>query len=547
MLKQSIRWRLALSFAGLALLVTLALGAVLLGILRNYYGQQELRYLEDNAVAVSAFVADMLRQNPSPDTLQAQVEGLTFLAESRVRLLDTQNNEIADSGSPLEDRMFMVSFNEQGDQIIRMQSIETPPPELSDVIPFTRTIAMGEDVGGGTTEGTMLVAAVASDIPTSTLLFTGTDLSPQIPGMEAVPAVRTIYGVALERDENTAGARSPVKMTQPVQAAGGELWGYLELSEGPAYGTQIVRSAAIAWGIAGALAVLLAATVGWLMSRNLSAPLLALTATTARMAAGDLSTRAPATDRADEFGALARAFNQMADRVEETVTTLREFVSDAAHELHTPLTALHTNLELAGDSDAVRRAQGQVARLEALSEGLLDLSRIEAGAPTFAPVDVVALVQETVEIYASQAEQSNLTFTSTMPDGPAWVQGDAAHLRRALTNLLDNALKFTPAGGAVRGAVAGDPQSVAIHIEDTGIGIPEADLPHLFNRFHRGRNTAEYPGSGLGLAIVKAIAEEHHGQIEVNTAETGAHFTLRLPLIERGFTGGIPRLCPPPL
>ena len=121
--------------------------------------------------------------------------------------------------------------------------------------------------------------------------------------------------------------------------------GYVELSEGPAIGREILTSVAWGWAGSSAVAVLIAAGVGWLISRRLSIPLLALTGATSRMAEGELSTRAQVV-RKDELGQLATSFNEMAARVENTVVTLRRFVADAAHELHTPLTALRTNLDL---------------------------------------------------------------------------------------------------------------------------------------------------------------------------------------------------------
>jgi signal transduction histidine kinase len=108
------------------------------------------------------------------------------------------------------------------------------------------------------------------------------------------------------------------------------------------------------------------------------------------------------------------------------------------------------------------------------------------------------------------------------------VWGDEARLRRALDNLLDNAIKFTPEGGAVSVRLYQEGKWVEVAVEDTGIGIPEDDLPHLFSRFHRGRNTITYPGNGLGLAIVKAIAEAHKGQVTAENTGQGARFALRL-------------------
>jgi two-component system sensor histidine kinase BaeS len=527
MVKRSIRWRLALSFAGLALLVTLALGALLLGILRDYYGQQEQHYLMNNAIAIGGLLADIVLQNPSPAALQTQLEGLTFLSQSRIRLLDPDHNVLADSGPFTNINVLIVSAGDVGDQTLIYQLLDEPPSESENVSPRRFEVLMGGQTVIGVASSVM-TSETPSTVQVAKLVLS--DTAPLSDTMGTVSVAQTFYGFGLGADTSSLGSHSKTTFSQPIWQADGTLWGYVELSEGPAYGTQIVNNTMVAWGIAGALAVLMAAIVGWMMSRNLSAPLSALTTATTQMAAGDLSTRAPATARADEFGSLSRAFNQMADRVEETVFTLREFVSDAAHELHTPLTALHTNLELAGDTDVVVRARAQVTRLETLTEGLLDLSRIEAGTQTFSPVDMVVLAREMAELYASQAEQTDVAFTVDIGVASALVPGDETQLRRVLLNLLDNALKFTPAGGAVHFILTVVEHAIVICVADTGIGIPPEDLPHLFNRFHRGRNTAHYPGSGLGLAIVRAIVERHGGQVQAENSTDGACFTVRLPM-----------------
>jgi signal transduction histidine kinase len=227
---------------------------------------------------------------------------------------------------------------------------------------------------------------------------------------------------------------------------------------------------------------------------------------------------------------LAHAFDEMARRVEETVETLRRFASDAAHELHTPLTALHTNLELmAGDETAapadaewrkyLNRAQVQLTRLETLTSDLLDLSRLDAGRggveTEWQPVRLGALLREAGQRFASRAEQAGLTLALDVSPASTIVSGQAIQLRRMLDNLIDNALKFTPVGGQVTVGLQRTVEDTHIRlwVEDTGIGVPVEDRPHLFERFHRARNAAGYAGSGLGLAIVKAIVDRHQGQV----------------------------------
>jgi len=354
---------------------------------------------------------------------------------------------------------------------------------------------------------------------------------------QALPAVGTLYGYGLTAETPVDGPRSDQAVRATVRDASGGVLGYVDLSEGPAYGSEIVSRVALSWAVAGIVAVILAAVAGWWISRRITEPLTDLAGVTARMAAGDLAARAD-TARRDELGALARSYNEMAERVEGMVGALRRFVADAAHELHTPLTALRTNLELAEGAedpaarhDYLTQTQAQVARLERLSGGLLDLSRLESGAAhaDHAPLDLAALVREQCERYASQAEQAGLAFVLETPATPLMVSGNTTQLLRTLDNLVDNAVKFTPEGGRMsiilRAAGGGQAE---LCVADSGIGIPAEDLPDLFTRFHRGRNAGSYAGNGLGLAIVRAIVEAHGGTVSAERLDRGTRLKLRL-------------------
>jgi signal transduction histidine kinase len=351
-----------------------------------------------------------------------------------------------------------------------------------------------------------------------------------------MPVARTLYGFNLGPEADDA--RSDQGMIVAVFAPDDmRVLGYVELTDVPTYGREIVTRAALAWVLASAVATLLAAGAGWLASRRITAPLRELTEVTAHMAAGNLATRAEVR-RQDEIGILARSFNEMAGRIEAMVHTLRRFVADAAHELNTPLTALQINLDLALEApsadqraDFLTLARSDAKRLEALSNDLLDLSRVES-APAEGQserVDLVTLIRELGEPYTSQAEQAGLTFELNLPVDSAAVRGERAQLRRALGNLLDNAIKFTPAGGTVGLHLACDDGWVRIAVTDTGIGIPAEELPRLFSRFHRGRNATAYPGSGLGLAIVNAIVARHGGQVGAQSTAAGSCFVIRWP------------------
>ncbi len=131
------------------------------------------------------------------------------------------------------------------------------------------------------------------------------------------------------------------------------------------------------------------------------------------------------------------------------------------------------------------------------------------------------MLGDLAEPYASRAEQGELSFNLEIVNDPAIINGDAAQLGILVQNLLDNAIKFTPAGGQINLNLSTSDEAVRLSVADTGIGIPEDDLPQLFSRFHRGRNASAYPGSGLGLAIAKVIIDQHGASIAVESSNTG--------------------------
>jgi signal transduction histidine kinase len=526
MLPTSMRWRLPLSYAMIALLATFALGVVLLTTLRGYYAQREYEHLDGNAQAISFAVSEMHRYNLSADKIQAQLQSLSFLAQSRIRLLSLNGETVIDSGDGQEPRTIALSYNErfssQAPDILYY--IDKPGlPSVSGVVfDDDSQVTWESSIDIGPAERAM---TLSPDDPTFGQRF-----------FMVVAATPLGFGLNSTR-EIIFERRSDQKAEAPLLDDTNNLIGYVQLSDGPAYGTEIVSGVGRALLGAGAIAVLLAAVVGWFISRQMSAPLLLLADATHRMADGNLSSRV-SMHREDEFGRLANSFNHMATRVENTVTALRRFVADAAHELQTPITALHANLELAATDDDqnarltfIQHAQEQLKRLEAMTNSLLDLSKLEAGElqDERTPVDMVSLVSQVSELYASRAEQAGLSFQFDTPEKPIVAHVNETQLRRVVGNLLDNAIKFTSENGVIRAGLRYEGQTIQLWVQDTGIGIPVEDLPHLFSRFRRARNASGYPGSGLGLAIIKTIVEGHGGQVSVESSSQGTRFLLYLP------------------
>jgi signal transduction histidine kinase len=532
MLPKSLRWRLPLSYAGIALIAALVLGFVLMTTLRNFYAVREQDYLQANARFIAAVTPLKAIQSMESEELQSRLSSFAFFARFRVQLLDAAQQIIADSGLPHDTSTLSIEFS----RAIPADG-QARPGDFIWSVGAAPDMAQTEQAAGVVTRyepsHTWVQPLDSENVPVPDLEATSDQLM-------VISVAPTIFGWGLGDVPVTLDQRRSDQAVQhPIVDKEGQVTGYVRLSEGPAYGLEIVDGVAQAWLIASAVAVILAAGTGWLVSYRLSAPLLALTQVTSRMAQGDLSARASIRQQ-DEIGILARTFNDMAAKVEETVLVLRRFVADAAHEIHTPLTALRTNLELALGEDVkpdyrafLERAQGQVKRLETLTDGLLQLSRIETAATDDLPeaVDLTVLVQEMSEFYASQAEQAGLTFQLELPETPLMACLHPAQFRSALCNLLDNAIKFTPENGTVKLVVCRKGQSIEVCVQDTGIGIPTEDVPLVFNRFHRGRNVSAYVGSGLGLAIVKAVMERQRGLVSVQSSAAGTQFVLRLPAV----------------
>ncbi|MFZ1795009.1 MAG: HAMP domain-containing sensor histidine kinase, partial [Anaerolineae bacterium] len=221
---------------------------------------------------------------------------------------------------------------------------------------------------------------------------------------------------------------------------------------------------------------------------------------------------------------------------------LRNFITDASHELRTPITALRMSNELlqgpAGENSAERaeflaQNEAQLARLQWITTNLLDLSRFDAGLMTLdkAPQDVSDLLHSAASGFALRAQKAGVRLDVAEPDQPIRLNCDRARMEMALTNLIDNALKFTPAGGSIILRAERGEKAIQLSVCDTGKGIPEKDLPHVFERFYRAQN-ASAPGSGLGLAIVKSIAQAHGGSVSAKSEiGKGSCFVVELPLV----------------
>ncbi len=276
-------------------------------------------------------------------------------------------------------------------------------------------------------------------------------------------------------------------------------------------------------GIAGAAALAaFVATVTLRPVRRLTAAAESVTAT------GDLSERVDVAS-ADELGRLATRFNAMLAALEESVGRQRRLVADASHELRTPLTAARTNVDLLREGKlpeeeqrrALDEASVELDALTTLVSDLVELARGEERKLRVEDVQLDELVEGVVERAKTRAPHA--IFVTSL--SPTKVRVDSVLLERAVSNLLDNALKYSPDGAPIEVIVRDGEVIVADH----GPGVADADLPRIFDRFYRAAASRSKPGAGLGLAIVREAAEAHGGKATVESSSKGARFTLTLP------------------
>ncbi len=247
--------------------------------------------------------------------------------------------------------------------------------------------------------------------------------------------------------------------------------------------------------------------------------------------------------RRDEVGRLAQAFDDLLARLEEAFARERRFISDASHELKTPLTSINANAQMLarwGDKDEAIRKESletiiaESSTLASMVNGMLTLAKADSGdSMPKEPVALSLAAREAVNATQGRAADKGLSLDLETPAQSPIVNGDAALLRQLITNLVDNAIKFTPAGG-VTVRVYRDGDDAIAEVADTGPGIDPDDLPLIFDRFYRTdkSRTRAVPGTGLGLAIVRSIARVHNGSVEAQSRPGGGTiFRVRLPCI----------------
>ncbi len=537
---RSIRWRLLTSYILLTLITVCMVGLIALWVIRRYANAQEVIYYTANAEAVARLAERYLQREASQTKLSQLVKVSSFLGNVRVRILDNEHNVFVDSGMPDETDEFMwllpsSQWNEPTSEEATIGLILGLPLGSSRTTP-TLTLPFIEELPPGTTSIIIrrMYGAWGSRFAFSEVF--------DLKNGQNLPTLPT----------TTQTERSHTTITVPIGEASNPL-GYVELSAGADFSNEALKTARYALLIAGTVSILLAGAIGLWMGHRLTTPITTLSRTTARMSAGDLSVRASITGK-DEIGELARQFNHMAEQLQYTFSqlanerdTLRRFIADASHELRTPITALRNFIEVlqssAADDPQVRNefldeSQIQLDRLVWITNNLLDLSRLDARLITleFAEHDLRKLIEDAIRGFKDELEEKQIALLVETTPSPLILHCDRHRMMMCLINLMDNALRFTPQGGFIEIGARQEPTKTVIWVRDSGSGIPQDDLPYIFERFYRGKN-ATAQGSGLGLDIAKAIVKAHDGEISAqNHPDGGAQFTITLPTFSHPFT-----------
>jgi signal transduction histidine kinase len=290
--------------------------------------------------------------------------------------------------------------------------------------------------------------------------------------------------------------------------------------------------------------ILVVAAVGGylLMSRPLR-PVVVLTEQAERVGRKEMGERLPIIPSGDELERLSLSLNRMIDRLETALAHNHRFSADASHELRTPLTIIRGELESliqmpslpAPVMDGVGSALEESARMAKIVHSLMTISRLDCGDEKIelVPVDLIEIVRVTLEHMSLLAEEKHISLR-IQSGQPTYVTGDPMRLKQIVVNLVDNAIKYTPEGGDVTVSLSAEKKMAVIEVSDTGIGIPAASLPLVFDRFYRTdrARSRESGGIGLGLSIVKAICDVHDGAASVKSVEgKGTTVRIELPLL----------------
>ena len=561
----SIRARLVLSFILIAMVAIGIVGGFSGALLKHFVERRETAYLQSNASTVARQAHSLMVPVVRPLSLLELAQTSAFMSDSRIRIMDRAHRVLADSGpqdGSDHEWVRVVATFPSGNSMVRQMfwiRVSADPARRASQLRSLPALQ-------GLADTQIMVVRRRSGLWGSLIEFREYD------GPVGHPVATT--GNTVPDD--------PKRITylEPIGDPGSPI-GYVEIARSPDAHNEAVETIIGPFIIAALAATVLAALLGLVFGRRLTAPIEGLTASAMRMGKGDLAARAPTTG-SGEIGELGRQFNAMAGKLESTVGDLRQerdvlrrFVADASHELRTPVTALKTFNELLlrgarHEADAngqvpaasgnggggrdidvdmrlefLRDSRHQIERMEWIVENLLNLSRLEAGAFSNHAMRITLgdLVRGAERRFAIQAARAGVAVSVEMTAADGDLELHLAGMEIAVDNVMQNAIYYAGAGGEIAISGADDHGWAIIRIRDRGPGIAPEDLPHIFDRFYRGKpmgDAAVSKGSGLGLAIARAVVVGNGGTISAanNSDGSGTTFSLRLPLHRINGNGG---------
>jgi len=279
---------------------------------------------------------------------------------------------------------------------------------------------------------------------------------------------------------------------------------------------------------------------GIVLSRRALARIEAINRTSDRIMAGEFDRRVPLKGSGDEFDRLAQNLNAMLDQIERLMAGMRQVTDNIAHDLRSPLGRLRSRIEVAlieppsteRYRDVLQQTIGEADNLLATFTALLDIAEAEAGSPRgrMAPLDLAAFAHDLADLYEPVADEKALRLTIETGPDPILIRGDRHMLSRAIANLVENALKYTPAGGTIAVGVAAEGALARLTVADDGPGIPAEERERVFDRFYRLEASRTTEGNGLGLSLARAVVHLHGGTIALEDNAPGLRAVVSLPL-----------------
>ena len=492
----SVRWRLLFSTLLVSLVTILAVGVVTLLLLQTNFTRQERNYLGTQAQLFAPSITQAVADNSQPE-LQRTVAMISLASQMRVQVRDSADQLVADSG--------------ERDELAIFNPIAVERPQV-------------------------IVGAVVDD--SGHVISVSPPLSRQDSGSGRFALVFTEPSQLLGSSSFTAVSDTDLRI--PI-TDGDRAIGYLDLSQGPAVGENVLLSIRLALIGGGLVALVMAAMVGLLSARQVTRPLASLGATAEAMGTGDLSARAPYSNLA-EYDRLAVQFNTMADRLAATIerleqerNTTQHMLANFSHEFRTPITSIKLfNTLLAEEVAPGTRAEELVSasekvinRFHQVVNGVLDISRLDTrlSGADFVTVDLRETIEQAVQVIRPLAEEKTQQLTVDLPDDALFYSHDPMAIQQAVGNLLHNAVKYTQPGGQIGIELRASGDELQIVVWDNGVGIEDQERPYIFERFYQGTGH-HHDGVGLGLAICHEIVNIHGGQITVDsTPGAGSTFT----------------------